>query len=186
MKINSIFKHATVLVASLIVSSVLNAQTVKLPVFHQDGESMTNPNASRDLQIASDYVYALFGGDLDKVKSLAADSFAIYGPGADHKEDLQTTITTWKENYKTQSDREVGYFHAQTWRNTGPLAGDWVSVWSEYKFKVNGTQITIPFNLAMNISDGGKIVWGVTSFDLLSVWEKLGYKLVPPPAKKGK
>ncbi len=138
-----------------------------------------NPNAEADIKVVGDYVKALVSGDLDKAKSLLAPNYKGRGPSQLDSADIEKTLSNWQANYKTQSDRKVG-FVVQTFRSTsGNTKGDWVSLWGTYTFTQMEKTIQLPFQLTAKVADG-KIVSDLIYFDNLSVVRQLGYKLTPP------
>ena len=138
-----------------------------------------NPEAEADMKVVGDFVNSLTSGDLDKAKSLLADKYKGYGPAPVDSTTTEQMISTWKENYKTQSNRKVG-FVTQTFRVlSGNLKGDWVSLWGDYSFTQNGKNVSFPFQYTARVSDG-KIDTDRIYYDRMYILQALGYKVTPP------
>jgi ketosteroid isomerase-like protein len=141
-----------------------------------------NTNAEADMKVVSDFVNALTSGDLVKAKSLLADDYKGYGPAPTDTSTVEKTIINWQENYKTQSDRKIG-FVTQTFRVLqGDLKGDWVSLWGDYTFTENGKTITFPLQYTARVTNG-KIDTDRVYYDRLYILQSLGYTLTPPATK---
>lgn len=142
-----------------------------------------NPTAEADMKTVGDYVTALTAGDLVKAKSLLASTYMNYGPAATDSSNVEQEMKEWAENYKTQSDRKVGFL-SQTFKVTsGPQKGSWVSLWGNYTFTTDGKTITFPFQYTASVSNG-KILSGIIYFERLSILQQLGYTLTPPAVVK--
>ena len=138
-----------------------------------------NPEAEADMKVVGDFVNSLTSGDLEKAKSLLADKYQGYGPAPVDSTTTEQMISTWKENYKTQSNRKVG-FVTQTFRVlSGNLKGDWVSLWGEYSFTQNGKNVSFPFQYTARVTDG-KIDTDRIYYDRMYILQALGYKVTAP------
>ena len=138
-----------------------------------------NPEAEADMKVVSDFVNSLTSGDLDKAKSLLADKYKGYGPAPVDSTTTEQMISTWKENYKTQTNRKVG-FVTQTFRVLqGDLKGDWVSLWGNYSFTQNDKNVSFPFQYTARVTDG-KIDTDRIYYDRMYILQTLGYKVTAP------
>jgi ketosteroid isomerase-like protein len=177
MKTNKFFPIVAIIIA--LFSATSFSQT---KLAYKDAV-VDNPNAEADIKVVGDYVKALVSGDQDKAKSLLAPNYKGRGPSQLDSANIEKTLATWQANYKTQSNRKVG-FVTQTFRSTtGNTKGDWVSIWGTYTFTQMEKAISIPFQLTAKVADG-KIVSDLIYFDNLSVVRQLGYKLTPPEVAK--
>lgn len=162
-------------------TSVLHAQNGN--TVHQKDYIGENPTADADIKVVSDYTNAIVSGDLTKAKSLLAASYIGYGPGPTDSTNVDKEMQTWESNYKTQMDRKVEFI-TQTFRVlNGDLQGNWVSVWGTYYFTTGGTNIRLPYQSTFHVTNG-KIDKSIIYFDLLSIYQKLGYTLTPPAGSK--
>lgn len=82
-----------------------------------------------------------------------ADNYKGYGQVPADSATGEQTISAWQQNYKTQSNRKVG-FVTQTFRvKSGDLKGNWVSVWGDYSFTEKGKDITFPFQYTARVTN---------------------------------
>jgi hypothetical protein len=138
-----------------------------------------NPTAEADMKVVADFVNMLTSGDLDKAKSLLAEKYKGYGPSPADSTTPEQTITNWQQNYKTQSNRKVS-FVTQTFRVlSGNLKGNWVSLWGNYSFTENSTNISFPFQYTARVNNG-KIESDRIYYDRMYILQTLGYKITPP------
>ncbi len=162
-------------------TSVLRAQNGN--TVHQKDYIGENPTADADIKVVSDYTNAIVSGDLKKAKTLLAGNYIGYGPGPVDSANADKEMKAWEENYKTQTDRKVEFI-TQTFRVLdGDLKGNWVSVWGTYFFTTDGKSIKLPYQSTFHVTNG-KIEGSIIYFDLLSVFQKLGYTLTPPAGGK--
>lgn len=141
-----------------------------------------NPTAEADMKTVGDYVKALTAGDLKMAKSMLDKTYMGYGPAATDSSTVEQEMKVWEQNYKTQSDRKVGFI-TQTFKvSSGPQKGSWVSLWGNYTFTSGGKTITFPFQYTASVSNG-KINKGIIYYERLSVLQQLGYTLTPPDKK---
>ncbi len=142
-----------------------------------------NPTAEADMKVVGDFVNALVSGDLDKAKSLAAPTYIGRGPSRLDSANIDKELTSWKANYKTQSDRKVA-FVTQTFKVlSGNLKGNWVSLWGDYTFTQAGKTITFPFQYTASVADG-KVTSARIYYDNLYILSQLGFKVTPPEVAK--
>jgi len=138
-----------------------------------------NPDADADIKIVGDFLSSLASGDLEKAKSLLSEEFKGYGPAPTDSSTTEQTINSWKELYKTQTNRKVGFVTTTFRVLSGNLKGDWVSVWGNYSFTEDGKNISFPFQYTARVTEG-KIDTDFTYYDRLYILETLGYKVTPP------
>ena len=143
-----------------------------------------NPNAEADMKVVSDFVNALtVSGDQAKVRSLVSPAFIGHGPAPTDSANIDQTLKTWAESYKTQMNRKVS-FVTQTFQvTTGNLKGNWVSMWGDYTFTENGKTISFPYQYTARVADG-KIVTDRVYYDRMYIVTQLGYKVTPPEIAK--
>ncbi|HNP24976.1 MAG TPA: hypothetical protein PKM63_21580 [Panacibacter sp.] len=178
----------TITSTSILLAFLLLFSTSSLRA--QDGNAMhhkdyigENPTADADIKVVSDYTNAVVSGDLVKAKSLLAASYMGYGPGPVDSANVNKEMQSWETNYTTQTNRKVEFI-TQTFRVlNGDLQGNWVSVWGTYYFTTDGKDIKLPYQSTMHVTNG-KIDRSIIYFDLLSVFQKLGYTLTPPAGNK--
>jgi ketosteroid isomerase-like protein len=166
----------------LFAASVTRAHAQAAPTHYKDAVG-DNPTADADIKTVTDFTNALVSGDLTKAKSLMASNYKGYGPAATDSVNFDQEITGWQENYKTQTDRKVGFVPATFQVLSGDLQGNWVAIWGDYTFTENGKTITFPFHSASHVTNG-KIDRNSIYYDRLSILQALGYTLTPPPASK--
>ena len=142
-----------------------------------------NPNADADIKIVGDFLNSLVSGDLDKAKSLLSENFKGYGPSPTDSTTTEQTISSWKENYITQSNRQVSFMPATFRVLSGDPKGDWVTLWGDYSFTQDGKDISFPFQYTARVTDG-KIDTDLIYYDRLHILETLGYKVTPPENTK--
>jgi predicted SnoaL-like aldol condensation-catalyzing enzyme len=144
---------------------------------------LENPDAEADIKVVSDFVNSVVSGDLDKAKSLLSANYKGHGPALTDSVTSEQTISAWKENYKMQSNRKVG-FVAETFRvASGNLKGDWVAVWGDYSFTQGDKNLSFPFQYTARVANA-KIDTDRIYYDRLSVLQTLGYTLTPPKMSK--
>lgn len=141
-----------------------------------------NPNADADIKVVSDFVNATVSGDLDKARSLLAAGFIGHGPAPTDSSTAEGVIDGWKENYKRQSDRKVGFVNTTFKVLSGGQEGEWVSVWGTYNFTESGKNINLPFQYTAHVK-GGKIDNDIIYYDRLYIMQTLGYTITPPASK---
>jgi ketosteroid isomerase-like protein len=142
-----------------------------------------NPNADADIKIVGDFLNSLVSGDLDLAKSLLAEKYIAHGPSPADSSTAEGTISSWKENYLTQSNRKVSFVTATFQVLSGNLKGEWVSVWGDYSFTQDGKNIAFPFHYVARVTDG-KIDTDQVYYDRMYIFQTLGYKLTPPEKEK--
>ena len=141
-----------------------------------------NPNAESDLKTVGDYINALVAADYVKAKSFLSDNYMGHGPSPKDSSNRDQTIAGWQENAKTQLNPKTS-FVSQTFRVTqGNEKGDWISVWGDYSFTQNGTEVKFPYQYTAHITNG-KIDRSGVYYDRLYIMETLGFKVVPPPGQ---
>jgi len=164
------------------ISSNVQAQNTdaQKTVYHHNDFNKENPTADQDIKVLEDYENALLAsGDLEKAKSLMADNFKAFGPGANDSATAEQVIAAWQENYKIHTNRKVNFVD-HTWHVTeGEYKGNWVAMWGEYDFTMNGKDIRVPFQTTAHISNG-KIESQISYWDNLRPSLFLGYTLTPP------
>lgn len=144
---------------------------------------LENPDAETDIKVVSDFVNSVVSGDLDKAKTLLSANYKGHGPAPTDSVTSEQTINGWKENYKMQSNRKVG-FVAETFRvASGNLQGDWVAVWGDYSFTQGAKKVSFPFQYTAHVTEG-KIDSDRIYYDRLHLLQTLGYKLTPPKKSK--
>jgi ketosteroid isomerase-like protein len=167
--------------ALILTVCALSAQAQTAPSYKD--LVVDNPTAEKDMKTVGDYVNALTAGDLKKAKSMLDKTYMSYGPTATDSSTVEQEMKSWEQNYKTQSDRKVGFI-TQTFKvTTGPQKGSWVSLWGNYTFTTDGKTITFPFQLTASVSNG-KITKSFIYFERLSILQQLGYTLTPPAVVK--
>lgn len=176
-----IFFLATFLLLSVLTSKVKAQSGSNAQPSYKDmiGE---NTNAEADMKVVSDFVNALTSGDLVKAKSLLADNYKGHGPAPTDSSTVEQTMSTWQENYKTQSDRKIGFVTETFKVLQGDLQGDWVSLWGDYTFTQSGKTITFPLQYTAHVANG-KIDRDGVYYDRLYIVQSLGYTLTPPATK---
>jgi ketosteroid isomerase-like protein len=131
------------------------------------------------MKVVSDFVNALVSGDQDKAKSLVAPTYIGRGPSRLDSANINKELTSWKANYKTQSDRKV-VFVTQTFKVlSGNLKGSLVSLWGDYTFTQAGKTITFPFLYTASVTDG-KVTSARIYYDNIAIVTQLGFKVTPP------
>lgn len=149
-------------------------------VYHHNDYNKENPTADQDIKMVEDYTNALLvSGDLEKVKSLLADNYKGYGPGPNDSVTAEQVITTWRENYKTHTNRKANFVEHTWYVTEGEYKGNWVAMWGDYNCTINGKSIKIPFQLTAHVTNG-KIDSSIVYYDNLSSSLSLGYTLTPP------
>lgn len=149
-------------------------------VMHQKDFVKENPTADQDIKVLADYMNALLvSGDLDKAKSLLTDHFKGFGPGPNDSATADQVMATWKENYKTQTNRKVNFVENSWQVIQGDYKGNWVAMWGEYDCTINSKQVRIPFQSTARITNG-KIDYVTSYWDNWSIYQSLGYTLTPP------
>ena len=138
-----------------------------------------NSNADADIKIVGDFLNSLVSGNLEKAKSLLTEKFKGYGPAPADSSTAEETISSWKENYLTQSNRKVDFLPATFMVLSGDLKGEWVSVWGTYSFTQDGKNLSFPFQYTAMVADG-KITVDIIYYDSKYIFETLGYKVTPP------
>jgi len=162
-----------------VLATIAQAQSTQTSQPSYKDMVVENPDAEADMKVVGDFVNSLVSGDLDKAKSLMSENYKEYGPAPTDSSTAEQTISSWQENYKTQSNRKVG-FVTQTFRVlSGNLKGDWVSLWGNYSFTQDGKEISFPFQLTSLVTDG-KIDTEQIYYDRMYIFQTLGYKLLPP------
>jgi len=176
-------KTTCLILASLlfgISSTNVQAQTTDATSAYQKENIKENPTADQDTKVLADYTNALLvSGDLDKAKSFLADNFNGHGPGVNDSATAEQVIATWKENYKTQTNRKVNFVENSWLVTDGIYKGKWAVMWGEYDCTVDGKDVRVPFQTTAHIVDG-KIDYSVSYWDNLSIFQSLGYTLTPP------
>lgn len=142
-----------------------------------------NSNADVDIKVVGDFLNSLVSGDLEKAKSLLTEKFKGYGPAPADSSTAEETISSWKENYLTQSNRKVDFLPATFMVLSGDLKGEWVSVWGTYSFTQDGKNLSFPFQYTARVTDG-KIDTDRVYYDRLYIFQTLGYKVTPPEKAK--
>jgi ketosteroid isomerase-like protein len=138
-----------------------------------------NSNADADIKVVGDFLNSLVSGDLEKAKSLLTENFKGYGPAPADSNTAEQTLSSWKENYISQSNRKVDFLPATFMVLSGNLKGEWVSVWGTYSFTQDGKNLSFPFQYTARVT-GGKIDTDRVYYDRLYIFQTLGYKLTPP------
>lgn len=175
IKLNLLF--ATLLLT--VFTMIVQAQSASSAQPRYKDVVVDNPEAEADMKVVSDFVNSLTSGDLDKAKSLLAGKYKGYGPAPVDSTTTEQMISTWKENYKTQTNRKVG-FVTQTFRVLqGDLKGDWVSLWGNYSFTQNDKNVSFPFQYTARVTDG-KIDTDRIYYDRMYILQTLGYKVTAP------
>jgi len=134
----------------LFAVSVTRAQAQATPMHYKDAV-VENPTADADIKTVTDFTNALVSGDLTKAKSLMADSYKGYGPSYTDSVNFDKEIAGWQENYKTQTDRKVGFVPATFQVLSGDLQGNWVAIWGDYTFTEGGKTISFPFHSSSHV-----------------------------------
>lgn len=179
-----ILKSCLLIAVSLAVFSIakVEAQTSNTPTHYKDMVS-ENPSADADIKIVSDFTNALVGGDIDKAKSFLASNCINFGPGPTDSTNLAQFVDQWQANYKSQSNRQVGFLAATFHVKTGNLQGNWVAAWGDYTFTANGITVKFPYHSSYHITKG-KIDVSRIYYDQLYIFKTLGYTLTPPAGGK--
>lgn len=172
------FPLPTLIGCFLISFSVANAQMV-VDNLQKEGAEM-NPNADRDIKIATDFIKAIvIDEDQTKARTMVIPGFKAYGPAMADSSTLDQTLQGWQRTYVSQKNRKVVARPLSFRIKTGPYKGDWVSIWGDYTFTESGKTITFPYTYLMMINDG-KIVGARIYHDTASIMTQLGYKIAPP------
>jgi ketosteroid isomerase-like protein len=167
----------------IVLSTRAQAQSVSTPQTRYKDRTTENPNADADIKVVTDFLNSLTSGDLEKAKSLLTEKFKGYGPSPADSSTAEETISSWKENYLTQSNRKVGFVTATFQVLSGNLKGEWVSVWGNYSFTQDGKNLSFPFQYTARVTDG-KIDTDIVYYDRLYILQTLGYKVTPPEKAK--
>jgi ketosteroid isomerase-like protein len=165
------------------LSTRAQAQSVSTPQIRYKDRATENPNADADIKIVGDFLNSIVSGDLNKAKSLLTETFKGYGPSPADSSTAEETISSWKENYLTQSNRKVGFVTSTFQVLSGNLKGEWVSVWGNYSFTQDGKNLSFPFQYTARVTDG-KIDTDIVYYDRLYILQTLGYKVTPPEKAK--
>lgn len=173
----SFFLSSMVAIFSLFFSTIIMSQTQPA----NKDVVVQNPNAEADMKLVGDYVRSLVSGDLDKAKSLMDPNYIGRGPSRIDSANVEKTLSNWRANYKTQTDRKVTFVTNTHKVLSGGFKGVWVSLWGNYTFTQAGKTITFPFQLTSKVADE-KIMSSIIYFDNLYVATQLGFKLTPPDA----
>jgi limonene-1,2-epoxide hydrolase len=144
-----------------------------------------NPDADEDINMATDFLQALLvNADFDKAKSMLADSYMDYGPGASDSVGTDQMIAMQQKMDSSESNWNIQYVARMSIRvPDGNLAGDWVFLWMQVSSldKLSGKTITMPAHSVFKIVNG-KIVFEFDYFDNLSALRQMGYTITPPQA----
>lgn len=158
-----------------------HAQTkAAAPLRYKDAVE-TNPTADADIQVVTEYVNTLVGGNAEKAKTRLAGNYKGYGPSAVDSTTTEQLLRRWQQNYATQINRKFTFVAATFRVKSGSLKGNWVSLWGNYAFTQNGKNATFPVHYTAHVTNG-KIDVDRIYYDNLYVSQALGYKLVPPAA----
>jgi hypothetical protein len=176
-----IIQTSMFLAALLFAVSVTRAQAQATPVHYKDAV-VDNPTDDADIKTVTDLTNSLVSGDLTKAKSLMADSYKGYGPSATDSVNFDQEITGWQANYKTQTDRKVGFIPVTFQVLSGNLQGNWVAIWGTYTFTENGKTISFPFHSASHVTNG-KVDRNYIYYDRLAILQGLGYTVTPLAGK---
>jgi hypothetical protein len=173
-----IIQTSMLLALLLFVVSAARSQAQTAPMNYKDAVG-DNPTADADIKTVTDFTNALVSGDVAKAKSLMAGTYKGYGPSAADSVNFDQEIAAWQENYKTQTDRKVGFVTITFNVKGGDLQGNWVAIWGNYTFTEGGKTITFPFQSSSHVTNG-KVDRNVIYYDRLAIVQALGYKLTPP------
>jgi hypothetical protein len=179
------------ILASLLCSAALLLTAAELPAQaqtkapaprHDKNSGAANPNAEANIQLVREYVNTLVAGNPAKARMLVASNYKGYGPSAVDSSTIETVVSMWEQNYKTESNRKLSILAAQAFRiESGNLKGNWVALWGNYSFIQNGKNASFPVQYTAHVTDG-KIDRDIIYYDRLFVLQTLGYKLTPPAA----
>jgi ketosteroid isomerase-like protein len=176
-------KLSLLLAAIIFAVSAGKAQAQAAKPIHQKDMISHNPTADADIKTVTDFTNWLVSGDIDKARSLMADSYKAYGPSPADSTTADQEVAHWKDNYKTQTDRKVG-FVAETFRVlSGDLKGNWVSVWGDYTFTSIGKTVKFPYQCTFHVTNG-KIDNSRIYYDRSYIYQQLGYTLVAPTGSR--
>lgn len=142
-----------------------------------------NPNAEADIMIVSDYLKSVIAGDINKAKTLLSSDYKGYGPALNDISNYEQTFSEWEEMYKLQNNRKVDFVTQTFLVKSGDLQGNWVSVWGDYSFTMNGVNLKIPFQYTARVANG-KIEIDQIYYDRLYIIKTLGYNVTPPENMK--
>ena len=176
----------SLLIATLlltVLSTRAQAQTATATQSTYKDLIVENPNADADIKVVTDFLNSLTSGDLDKAKSLLTEKYMAYGPAPSDSSTAEQTLSSWKENYKIDSNRKVNFVTATFTVVSGNLKGEWVSVWGDYSFTQDAKNVSFPFQYTARVTNG-KIDIDRIYYDKMYILQTLGYKVTPPEKEK--
>ena len=144
-----------------------------------------NPEIQADVGIALAMINACIQGDREGMERYMHENFTLTGPGPEsstRQEQIEFWLAFASRNDNARVSNRLWYSWVvdETFSNQD-FVGKWVVHWHDFSFRhiENGRVVTIPVHLAFKISDG-QVVYVRHLYDQLSLYEQLGYRLLPP------
>ncbi len=117
-----------------------------------------------------DYTKSLVNGEGSEDAKLVSKDFYSFGPASGDSANIDLVLTNRSNTAKTRTNQSSGIFASASLTVTeGPLAGDWVMLWGNYKAVNIATSKTmkVPWTSPSRI-DNGKISRSTIWFDNLA------------------
>lgn len=134
------------------------------------------------LTLIQNAVDAISDKDPEAMSSLLHEDFEGYGPAYGDVFNKFTYLAYWGQMWP--NFKSIEYNRQRILEQTieeGEDAGDWVLDWIDFKVTVYNTPNPVTFrsHTAYLVKDG-KILKAVSYYNMLDVFEQLGFKLIPP------